>query len=80
MKLKIYSLYKIAFAICILGGFAWWFTSKETTNVTETEKVMRTTPSQRWQAEFEMLRDPVTGEIPKGIEQKAFRAALKTKA
>ena len=31
----------------------------------------------RWQAEFEMLRDPKTGQIPKGIHQKEIAAAKK---
>ncbi len=34
----------------------------------------------RWAAEFEMIKDPKTGQIPKGIHQKEVNQAKKTRA
>ena len=34
----------------------------------------------RWAAEFEMIKDPKTGQIPKGIHQKEINQAKKTRA
>jgi hypothetical protein len=75
-----FSFYKIAIAVCLLGGAGWWFTSHQSDDKITTDKNMiRYMPDERWKAEFEMLKDPATGEIPKGIRQKEMKAALKVK-
>jgi len=41
------------------------------------EELERMAPQARWDAEFNMIKDPVTGQIPAGIRAKEIEAALK---
>lgn len=92
MKIRISSLLKPLLAVCILGGIGWWFLSnqnvgqergrtaqvEENEEEDERERLERYAPQARWEAEFEMIKDPATGKIPAGIRQKEVAAALKT--
>ena len=44
------------------------------------EEAERKTVGERWEAEFEMIKDPTTGKIPRGIHQKSVAAAKKARA
>ena len=46
----------------------------------EDEATERKTVEGRWEAEFEMIKDPKTGKIPLGIRQKEIKAAQKARA
>ena len=46
----------------------------------EDEAAERKSVEGRWAAEFEMIKDPKTGQIPRGIHQKEIAAAQKTHA
>ncbi len=46
----------------------------------EDEAAERKSVEGRWQAEFEMIKDPKTGKIPLGIRQKEVKAAQKARA
>ena len=45
----------------------------------EDEEAERKTEQDRWATEFEMIKDPKTGQIPKGIHQKSIESAQKVK-
>lgn len=44
------------------------------------EAAERKTVADRWEAEFEMIKNPTTGQIPKGVHQKGLGAAKKVRA
>ncbi len=87
MKTSIYNLLKPLIAICILGGIGLWFVSNQDVRPErrasleeeddEHERYERTAPQARWEAEFEMIKDPATGKIPAGIRKQEVDAALK---
>ena len=43
----------------------------------ENEEQKRINTEERWKAEFEMIKNPITGEIPKGIRAKELNAAFR---
>lgn len=64
---------------------------KEVTPLTESTKIVeadeaikeaaeRKSVGDRWAVEFEMIKNPITGKIPKGIHQKGIGAAKKVRA
>jgi Secretion system C-terminal sorting domain len=44
------------------------------------EAAERKTVADRWEAEFQMIKNPTTGQIPKGVHQKGLGAAKKVRA
>lgn len=83
---------KITLLGIFLLGIGWWtlsnlYYSKESENLTslfteneegeENEEQRRINAEERWKAEFEMIKNPVTGKIPKGIRAKELKAAFK---
>ena len=77
MKQRISNLLKPLIAVCILGGIGLWFVSNQDVSPErrasleeeddEHETYERTAPQARWEAEFEMIKNPITGKIPAGI-------------
>ena len=71
---KIYTI--IVTAIFIVGGLLWQSSSVDNleTNNNEEENE-RSMAHERWKAEFEMLKSPVTGKIPVGAFQRSMNVA-----
>ena len=44
------------------------------------EAAERKTVGERWAAEFQMIKDPTTGQIPRGVHQKGIAAAKKARS
>lgn len=88
MNLKFYPILQVFTLAFLLFGFSGCFSSSQeerrntrnenTLSHDEDEKHERTAPAERWKAEFDMIKDPITGQIPAGIRQKEMKAALKT--
>lgn len=88
MNLKFYPISQLFTLVFLLFGFSGCFSSSQeekrntrsenTLSHDEDEEHERTAPAERWKAEFDMIKDPVTGQIPAGIRQAEMKAALKT--
>jgi hypothetical protein len=75
MNLKKYLV--TALLVCAAIGLIWQSNLFKSSQEQTEEDEERTMSAERWKAEFEMLKNPITGEIPKGIIQKSIDAALK---
>lgn len=77
--------FKPLLTICLLGVAIWYFTNPQPadtltqSNLTQNEhEAEKENPLARMEHEFKMLKDPATGKIPRGIQQRAINTALKT--
>lgn len=77
--------YKIAFAICLTSLTFWFFNHQnkptqklsDLPNQVEEHGEERENPIERMENEFNMLKNPMTGTIPRGIHQQVVKAAQK---
>lgn len=88
MNFKSYS-FKAIIAILFLAGLGWWAYSNQAENSRslsqnmengEDKKQKRINAEERWKHEFEMLKDPKTGEIPRGVHLESMNAAMQIAA
>jgi len=79
------SLFFIGLCVLLLGSISLLFTQKSTTIAQKEQSLKKKkksktledrqqTANQRWQYEFDLLKNPITGKIPDGIHQQELRA------
>lgn len=72
---------KLTISICLLGGLIWYLTNQQSVKKitdSETKTQEKENPLARMEHEFKMLKSPITGKIPRGIQQKSVQIAQKT--
>ncbi|MFK7934105.1 MAG: WD40/YVTN/BNR-like repeat-containing protein, partial [Saprospiraceae bacterium] len=78
--------YQPLLTLCLLGVAIWYITNLQPTTSSnnriniDQEEAEKENPTARMEAEFKMLKNPATGKIPRGIQQRAVNTALKTPA